>query len=475
MVMAPGTRRTISRQGAALLLLAALAWLLPPAHADLYSASDEYKKADYAHAFADFMALAELGQPQAQFNVAAMYEAGNGVAQSDIHAYAWAALAAENGFAGAQKLADGIRPRLAPGSERIAGWFTAPYTPAALNQSLMPVTVRLTSAAIAEQRKWIKQCNPVSVYEWVYPEEANEHGMEGQVFASYILMPDGTARIPRIVLDVPPGVFADATRKSILLDKFAPLPAGSRPIHCATYYRYTTGRGRSVYDYPGLAAYVHESERQANAGDPSAQLTYGMLLVGLPQLNKTSNAGLPWFLRAAQAGLPLAQFEVGYSLTIGLACQRDEVKALKWLRMAADQNEPNAEVSLAMEAMEGSPGFGDMTTARGWLEKAAAQGNLDGKLYLSALLAAAPDPAVRDPRRALELLGPVMSELDDDPTAREIQAAAQAAEGDFTDAVSSEKSAIRQAHHLKWDLAPLKGRLADYQSGKPWYGDLLDF
>jgi hypothetical protein len=30
-----------------------------------------------------------------------------------------------------------------------------------------------------------------------------------------------------------------------------------------------------------------------------------------------------------------------------------------------------------------------------------------------------------------------------------------------------------QAKRLKWDLAPLNERLARYQSGQPWYGNLL--
>jgi hypothetical protein len=63
----------------------------------------------------------------------------------------------------------------------------------------------------------------------------------------------------------------------------------------------------------------------------------------------------------------------------------------------------------------------------------------------------------------------------DDPTALEIRAAAQAAEGDFADAVESEKKAIGKAHHLGWDLSPLQARLTVYQAGKPWFGDLLDF
>ncbi|HTX06379.1 MAG TPA: energy transducer TonB [Steroidobacteraceae bacterium] len=473
--MTIGTRRTLLRLGAALLVIVVMAGLMPLARADLYGASKEYKEGDYAHAFSDFMELAELGQPQAQFNVAAMYESGQGVDQSGIHAYAWAELAAENHYPGAEKLADEIRPRLAPGSERIAGWFTAPYTPAALSLRLLPIHIPATRQAAAEYRTWIKECLPVAVADWVYPDKARQEGMEGDVFVAYTLMPDGRARVPRVILGVPPGVFGAATRESILNDRFAPLPPGSRPIQCVTFYRFTIAGGESAYEYPGLNAYVDKARKNAQAGDPSSQLLYGMLLVGLPQLNKTSSAGLKWFLRAAQAGLPLAQFEVGYSLLMGWACQRDEAKAIEWLHMAADQNEPNAEVTLAIGAMRRSPGFGDITEAEGWLEKAAAQGNHDGELYLSALLAATPEPGLRDPQRALELLKAVSYRSDDDPTAVEIRAAAQAADGDFTRAVASEKKAIRQARYLRWDLSPLERRLADYQAGKAWYGNLLAF
>ncbi len=474
MVRIPGPRTTrISRCLGVVLLLTAAAALAPAVHADLYSASGEYEKGDYARSFSDFLSLAKLGQPLAQLNVALMYRAGQGIAPSDIHAYAWATLAAENGEAKARKLADEIRPELAPGSERISGWITAPYTPAALSQRLMPVRTFKTREAATRYRKWIEQCRPVSAYMAVYPAFAVYRGIDGDVFATFTLMPDGRARIPRVILDAT-GVFGAATRESILRDRFAPLPAGSRPIQCVAFYRFEPGLERFPLDYVHLHAYVSEMREHANGGDPTSQLTYGMLLVGLPELKQSSNAGLPWFLRAAQAGLPLAQFEVGYSLLMGLGCQRDEVKALTWLRLAADQNEPNAEVTLAVQAMRGSPGFGDSATAQNWLQKAAAQGNHDGELYLAALLAAAPDPRLRDPQMALELMQRAFKGKSDDPTPFEVRAAAQAATGDFAGAVMTEKRAISRAHSLGWDLTPLQTRLAAYQAGKPWYGDLLD-
>jgi len=81
----------------------------PPALADLFTAQLAYQKGDYERAFHDYRELAEIGQPVAQFNLAVMYAKGQGAAQSDVKAYAWASVAAENGQARAQSLAEALR------------------------------------------------------------------------------------------------------------------------------------------------------------------------------------------------------------------------------------------------------------------------------------------------------------------------------------------------------------------------------
>lgn len=180
-------------------------------------------------------------------------------------------------------------------------------------------------------------------------------------------------------------------------------------------------------------------------------------------------------VKAAQAGLPLAQFQVGYRLLTGLDCRADPTKALTWLHMAAAQHETTADVILATRLLSGTPNAAATAQAKEWLEKAVAGGNEYGELYLSALLAAAPDPAIRDPKRALLLLRKVYAGVKDDPGADEIRAAAQAASGDFPGAIQSEQGAIAAARKLRWDLSPLQQRLTSYRAQKPWYGELLAF
>jgi uncharacterized protein len=228
-------------------------------------------------------------------------------------------------------------------------------------------------------------------------------------------------------------------------------------------------------DYPALDRFVKETEQKVQAGDAGAQMLYGMLLVGLPQLNKSRREALPWFLRSAQAGTPSAQFQVGYSLLKGWGCDCEENKGLDWLRRAAQSGQPDAEVTLAMYALRGDPDEARLTQAKLWLEQAARGGSHDGKLYLAALLAASPGADTRDPKRAQALLDEVFRGVKDDPVAFEIRAAAEASAGRYGEAVKSQGHAINMANRLSWDTTPLEARLARYQAQQPWYGALLEF
>jgi TPR repeat protein len=220
---------------------------------------------------------------------------------------------------------------------------------------------------------------------------------------------------------------------------------------------------------------VRDAFEKAQGGDPGAQALYGMLLLGLPQLNKSRSQALPWFLKSAQAGLPWAQFQVGFSLISGLGCDCEENKGLEWLRRAAQSGQPDAEVMLAVYALHGTPDESRWKQAKLWLEQAAGSGSHDGKLYLAALLAASPSVEDRDSQRALALIEEIFRGVDDDPTAYEIRAAAEASAGHFVPALRHESRAIVMARQLSWDVTPLSHRLTQYQNNKPWYGALLDF
>jgi TPR repeat protein len=452
-----------------------LLWVLSllvavPALADLTSAEKAYSTGDYQAAFKGFQELAELGLPNAQFNVAVMYAKGQGTRQSEIYAYAWATLAAKNGVDRAKALADTLRPKLAPGSEQIAADIEAQYGNTVLDRQLFPRLAAEESPENSERAR----CHPQHAYMFAYPEDARHRGVQGSAFAEFSLPPDGRARNPHVTYSIPTATFEAAVRRSLLLSEFAQAPPGTRTVQCTIFYRFVLTNSPSV-DYPQLEVFVRRTLEKAQAGDPGSQALYGMLLTGLPQLNRPRSQALPWFLKSAQAGVPFSQFQVGFSLMAGWGCDCEENKGLEWLRRAAQSGEPNAEVMLAAYALHGTPDEGRWRQAKLWLEQAAASGSHDGKLYLAALLAAAPSADAQDPKRALALIDAVFRGVDDDPTAFEIRAAAQASAGNFNEALKSESKAIAMAHRLRWDVSPMTDRLARYTANQPWHGALLDF
>lgn len=63
---------------------------------------DAIYETDYKKALKNLMPLAEHGHAPAQYNIAVMYEWGNGVAKNDIEALKWYKLSAENSHKDAQ-------------------------------------------------------------------------------------------------------------------------------------------------------------------------------------------------------------------------------------------------------------------------------------------------------------------------------------------------------------------------------------
>jgi uncharacterized protein len=439
-----------------------------PSMADLRSAETAYQKGEFDTAVKNFRELAEIGQPMAQFDLAVMYVRGEGVRRSEIYAYAWASLAADNGLEKAKNLADQLRPGLAPGSEKVAADIKAQYGSAQLDSRLNP---RIVEGAEREDRS---RCHFVHAYLPDYPGGAARNGLQGQIYVEYSLMPDGRSRNPRIIYAVPSGVFDSAVRNALLHTEFPPAPDAHEPVQCTMFYRFVINN-TTKEDYPALQALVSRTRAHAETGDPEAQMLYGMMLVGLPQLDAPRSRALPWFLKSAQAGIPAAQYQVGFSLLKGWGCDCEENKGLDWLRRAAQSGQPDAEVTLAMYALKGSPDEERIKQAKLWLEQAAASGNHDGKLYLAAMLATLPQAQGGDAKRALSLLDEVFRGVKDDPTAFEIRAAAQANAGDFAGAAKSEMKAIEMAHWLKWDVAPLIERHNRYTARQPWSGSLLEF
>lgn len=439
-----------------------------PAWADLYSASVAYEKKNFTKAFEEFKELAELGQPRAQYSLAVMYARGEGVPSNYTYAHAWASLAGANGDAAGAALADKLAPNLTPTSLKISGDIQAEYSQAALDARLLP---HVLQGQEYEHRDPVRPWKP---FVPSYPGAARARGIQGEVYVEFIVPPDGHPRVPRILYALPDGYFEATVRESVLRSIYQPARVDGRAVATlvSMFYRFEMS-GVSIQQYGNLEQRVRETKSKAQAGDPSAQMLYAMMVAGLPQLNQTYDQALPWFLKAAQSGARYAQYQVGLGLLNGRGCHCDTSKGEVWLEKAAQADQPDAQVSLAQYLLKDQSNSDAVSGAMVWLERAAKQGNASAKFQLAAVLAAY--PTNRDPKRALALTDSLESDYKIDPTLWEIRAAANASRGDYKAATRTQMQAIAQAKQLGWDLTQLARRESVYESGQAWSGNLLEF
>jgi len=441
-----------------------------PARADLFSAQVAYRKGDFVTAFKEFKEMAELGQPEAQFALSVMYARGEGISQNNVYAHAWASLAALNGELKGKALAEQLGPDLTPTSLGISSDIQSKYSQSALDTRLMP---RILKGKEYEDRDPVRQSKPFIPQ---YPAEAQHKGVQGEAYVEFVVAPDGHPRMPRILYAIPSGYFEATVRESVMRSVYLPARINGQPISTSVSVMYNfMFPGISIRNYDGLERKVHDTQLKAEGGDPQAQMLYGMMIAGLPQLKQTYNQALPWFLKAAQAGAPYAQYQIGTGLLQGRGCQCDSTKGEIWLQKAAQADQPDAQVSLAEYLLKAEPTRESVTGAVVWLERAAKQNNGSAKLLLSGILAATPISGMRDPPRALTLADSLEHDYKIDPSFWEIRAAANASRGDFKAATKDQSKAVSEATRLGWDLAQLQQRQSLYESGQPWSGNLLSF
>lgn len=440
------------------------------AYADLYSANSAYVGKDFPTAFKEYRELAELGQPQAQFALAVMYANGEGTDVSLTNAHAWASLASRSGDdPRAKALVAELEPQLTPTSLRFSSEIQERFGSASLNARLMPNFLTGREYIDRDPARRVKADVPP------YPMGAAARGVQGQVYVEFLIASDGRARLPRIVYAVPPLTFDNYVRSSVMHSEYLPARINGKPIASTVGQFYHFKLAIATSQYVGLESLVKSTLVKAQAGDPSAQLLYAMMLAGLPQLNQTYDKALPWFLKAAQSGSSYAQYQIGAGLIQGRGCECDAAKGDIWLEKAAQNDQPDAQVTLAEHLLRDAPTEQSVAGALVWLERAAKHGNGNAKLYLAAVLATNQQAKAHDHGRALALTEDITKEFKDDPTLWEIRAAAEAAGGDFPAAGKDQALAIKQAESLGWDLTPMRERQDSYAAKRPWSGDLLAY
>jgi TonB family protein len=441
----------------------------PVTWADLYIATQADEAKDFPRAFELFRELAELGQPAAQQTLAYKYVTGEGVNRDNVLGLAWAKIAAENGATDAQSIVDQLQPHVTPAAQSRIDEVYARFGPAALKARLLPIE---STSIVKSGCSFARPANPDNYY----PQGAIQQGLSGEVIVDFIVQPDGRAHTAYTVQSTTPILFDEAARATVMNSTFKPKVANGIKVPCDMRIKVKyvmRGADPNIAVPDVIEEKLPATKAQAQAGDPRAQIIYALVLLRHSQLNEPGQSIMPWALKAAQAGMPDAQYFVGTHAMHGMMVEKDEKKGAAWLALSAKAGYPQAQLALANYIVTTRTDVAAQAEAGALLERAVKFGYVGAGYPLAALLATSPDASLRDPKRALELIGNYMPVVSFDPVPHEIRAAAYAWSNDFDAAVRFEKAALARANKLGWDTTAIDARLASYQAKQAWTGNLM--
>ncbi len=451
--------RTSMAALAALALLASLT-----ARADFNAALKEYQAAQYDQARAHFTALAELGDCSSQFNLGAMTLHGLGGPQDTGIGAGWLQAAVSNGC---QQLVGGqlgaLQSRMSDAERRSAAGIVAQYGRDALHaEGIVDPDL--------DCRNDVRPA-PILSARPEYPHAYHGALSDGIVVAELTIGTDGLARDPEILLSQPDSAFAAAAIESWLNTRFAPATRNGVAVECRVQVRLVF----SLEGAPPLwsTALYKEARKSADAGDPAAEYLVGLTAIAEPPPGVPPPRGRQLVMWSARDGYPQAQYWMAAQLRAVAACH-PQVTGTAWLKHAAEGGDAAAQLALAADLLQHNPTQAQVSEARVLLERAAGSDSYYVRKHVLVLLAASPVPGVRDPATARQLAGKLaQGDVQSDPQMFEALAAADAATGDFGDAVAQQQQAIGKARELSWNVRGMQERLAVYRAGKAWQGEVF--
>ncbi|MGE0582564.1 MAG: energy transducer TonB [Steroidobacteraceae bacterium] len=438
------------------------------AHADFPAALGQYQAGQYEAAKREFLQLAGLGNAAAQHNLGTMALHGQGGAEDRGEAYGWFLAAGENGNhdLSAGQLED-LRSQLSPADEAKATPIVAAYGRDALAAHVLPPSPE-TGACVGYAPPAMRIQAPTP-----YAYAAREVGRSGVGVVSFTVGADGLARDQNVVSAMPHPAYGQPAVDAILHSRFTPATAGGQPIEARSWafigFKLSAGVS-SIWDRGILAGL----KARAAGGDLPSLYLYGLIARLDPGLGETAAEADAMILEAAQNGSPDAQYWIAMELDESRRCSAD--RALPWLRAAAQGGHDAARIALAERLLQGEPDAARIAEAKGWFIGVVGSRNAYATKHAIARLAASPIEALRDPQAALRASATLFVKdynYSQDPQTYEALAAARAASGDFKGAVAPQKSALAAAEALHWNTALMRERLAAYEAGRMWYGDLL--
>lgn len=433
---------------------------------------EAYTRGDFATARRVFSALAALGDAASMYNLGVMSLKGEGTTGDRGSAVGWWKAAAEAGHAPAGPLVERFEPTLDDGGRAARDNVLGVYGQAALRESVLPgeAAAPCREAAITA---WPRRADGERPR---FPRGVWRPGFDGFVLLDFRVGADGRTSDPRLVVAIPARgpdarAFVAASKQALLKSRWTPALAGGTAVA-------TRQRARFRYHDPSVRGQVmdmpmfHRLRGLVDRGSPEAGYVLGTAASLDRTLGIAPDAARRMVLLAAQAGVPEAQFALAtQTRSADPRCPRP-AKSAAWLEAAATSGLPEARVALALERLHGQ--HPPVAQIREWLVEAAAVVEAAHvQRDVLAVLAAAADPGLRDAAAAAALAHRYSPGETGDPQDDEVIAAVAAAQGNYRAAAARQRDALSAARRLGWNTSVMQERLAAYEAGQPWHGDLL--
>ncbi len=120
-------------------------------------------------------------------------------------------------------------------------------------------------------------------------------------------------------------------------------------------------------------------EALAQAGDPRAQYTLGVMMLEGKGGAKDLSGALGWFHKAVEQGNVSAAKGLAGMYDEGIGMAEDNVEAARWYRIAADKGDADAQYNLGLLYLAGEGVAKDAATAVSWWRKSADQGEANAQ------------------------------------------------------------------------------------------------
>ena len=161
----------------------------------------------------------------------------------------------------------------------------------------------------------------------------------------------------------------------------------------------------------------------------------------------------------------MAQYLLGKSLVYGEGCIADKTKGIEWLIRSASSGQRYSKELLGIVAAENTDHDSHIKAKRFFSE--LEEMSTYPKLRYAWLLATSSYKDISDPELAIDLVESIKeNEFNDPVTIYEIKAAAYAAKGNFSKAISNQEDALDEAEDRNIDLSDLLKNLDLYKSNK---------